>query len=126
MRARSERHVRCRRAVDVEAVGLRVVPLVAVRRSDEDIQFSPGRDIDAGQPRIPDTSARQHHQRRLPAQPFLDRGAAQLGLPHDFVELVRMREQREQQVAERAIGGLDPGGEQENEEGEDVVVGEAL
>ena len=37
-----------------------------------------------------------------------------------------MREEREQKIAERPVGGLDAGREQHDQEGEDVVVGEPL
>ena len=100
VRSRPERHMWCRRAVDIEAVGLSVMTLVAVRGSDEDVQFSARRDVDATQSRVPDAPARDHQQRRLPAQPFFDRRGAQLGILHDLVELVGVREQGEQQVAE--------------------------
>ena len=48
------------------------------------------------------------------------------GVPHDLVELVGVREQGEEQVAERAVGGLDAGRQQQPEEGEDLLVGEPV
>jgi hypothetical protein len=78
--------------VDVEAVGLRIATLVTVRGSDEDVQVPAGRDLGAGQLGVPDASARNQHDRRLPAQPLLDRGCAQLRPPHQLVELIGVRE----------------------------------
>ena len=81
----------CRRAVDVEAVGLWVMMLVAVRGSDEYVQVSARRDVYTTQSRVPDAPARDHQQRRLPAQRFFDRRGAQLRVLHGLVELVGVR-----------------------------------
>ena len=44
----------------------------------------------------------------------------------DRVELIRVGQQAEQQVAQRAVRGLDPGGQQQPEEREDLLVDELL
>ena len=65
-------------------------------------------------------------ERRLPAQALLDRLRHQRAVVAHRVELVGMREQPEEQVARRAVGGLGAGREQQAQEGEDLLVGEAL
>ena len=65
-------------------------------------------------------------ERRLPAQALLDRLLHQRAVGAQRVELVGVRQQAEQQVARRAVGRLGAGGEQQPEEGEDLLVGEAL
>src|SRR5256714_5471355 len=100
VRSGSERHMRFRRAVDIEAVGLCVMTLVAVRGSDEDVQVSARWDVDTTQSRVPDAPARDHQQRRLPAQRFFDRRGAQLRVLYGLAELAGGRKKAEQQVAD--------------------------
>lgn len=57
----SERDVRRGRAVNVEAVRLDVVPFVAVGRSEEHVESSTGRDVEAGELRVPDALARDQY-----------------------------------------------------------------
>ena len=51
-------------------------------------------------------------------------GARQVRRPTHLLELFRMREEREEGVAQRPIGRLDACGQQQVQEGEDVVVGQ--
>jgi hypothetical protein len=99
------------RSMNVEPVGVRVAVLVVVGRPDEDAQVPPGRDVHTSQARIAGRSANHPQERCLPSQPFLDRGATEVGLMGDILELVGARQEREQQVAERPVRGFDPGGE---------------
>ena len=63
---------------------------------------------------------------RLPPQPLLDRLLHQGAVVAQRGELVGVREQPEHQVARRPVRGLGTGREQQSQEGDDLVVGQAL
>jgi hypothetical protein len=110
--------------VDVEPIGIGKAPLVAVRGREEHVDTLTGHDRDAGELGVANATPRDQDDRGLPSESFLDRHLAQLGLARHRGELLGVREEPEQEVPERAVRGLDPGGEQEPQEGEDLVVGE--
>ena len=82
--------------------------------------------VDAFDHRVARRGAHDREQRRLPTQALFDRLRHQRAVGAQRVELLRVREQTEEQVARRAVGGLRAGRQQEAKEGDDLVVGEAL
>ena len=120
------RDVGLRRAEDVEAVGIRITILVAVGRTEQRHDRRAGGDRNARQLRVAGGHARDDEQRRFPPNRLLDRLRDQRPIGANGVELLGVGEQPEEQVPGRAVRGLDAGGEQQAQEREDLLVGEAL
>ena len=126
VRTGAERHVRRGVATDVEAVGIREVAFVVVRRAHEHVEVRARGGCRHRRAPCRGCTAREQHERRLPAQALLDGHAPELGILAYRVELVRMGEEPEQQTPERAVGRLDPRRQQQSQECEELLVGEVL
>ena len=113
-------------AEDVEAVGLGVARLVAVRRADGDAEHRSRFDGHAAQLGVDGRHPCDAVERRLPSQPFLDRLRQQRTVGAHRLELVGVGEQAEQQVARRAVGGLDARRQQQAQEREDLLVAQRV
>ena len=116
--AEGEGHVGLLRAPDVEGIGILVARLVAVGRSEVDVQDRAGRNQRTVDLDVAGGGAHDAHQRALPAQPLLDRLGHQAAVGAQRVELVAVGEQAEEQVAGGPVGRLRAGGRQQAQEGD--------
>ena len=112
---------------DVELVGIGEAVLLPVRRTRA--SASPTSPAGMGTP--PSSVSRvatrvMVSSGGIPPHRFLDRLRQQRAVGADRVELVGSVQQAEEQVAQRPVGGLDAGGQQQPQEREDLLVGELL
>ena len=121
-----EREVRARRAEDVELVGVVPARRVAVGVAHAQVHRRARRDRLPTELGVGRGDPPERHERGLPPQPFLDRLGDERSVAHEGVELVGMRQEREEQVGERAVGGLRARGHEQPHERDDLVVAQAL
>ena len=120
----AERQVLLALPEDVEDVREDVPPGVAVGRAERDRHEAAGRNAHAAQLHLLGRRPGHGQRRGLPPQRLLDRLRHQVPVGADRVQLVWPREQAEQQVAGRPVGGLRPGRQEQQQEGIDLVVAE--
>src|SRR6516162_5714621 len=113
-------------AEDVVVIGVIPPRLVPVRRRQHRHQRRSGGDGHAAQDGVPGGDPGDVEQRRLVAHGFLDCLRDEGSVGADGLQLIGAREQREQQVPGRAVGRLDPRGQQQPQEREDLFVTEPL
>jgi hypothetical protein len=126
VRPEREREVLALVAVDVELLGALPVLLVVIGRAHVGDDDCAGRDLDAVDDRVARRGPHDRRERRLPAQPLLDRLRHQRAVGAQRVELVGIGEQPEQQVARGAVRRLRTGRKEQPEEREDLLVREVL
>jgi hypothetical protein len=122
--AEAEADVLALLAEHVVAVGLGVLALVAVGRSDEECEVGPAFDLHAGQLGLTGGPAQNDADRGLPAHYFLERLREQRAVVVQRVELRPVVQESEEHAACGAVGRLHPGRKDQAEEGEDLLVGE--
>ena len=122
--AGGEGNVRRGFAEDVEFFGPFPALLIPVCRPHAHPDHRPRRYRNAFQLNVFGGEPLHSGQRRLEAQPLFDRLGDQLGVLLDRGELVGVGQQQVKQVSRRAVGGFQPGGQQQTQEGIDGFVAE--
>ena len=98
-----ERNVGGGRSRDVECLGVGVAALVVVRGRDEDEDVLIGGDAGPGEVGVSCGLPCDHEEGSLPAQALFDCGTNQCPIVLESVELVGVREETDQEVAEGAM-----------------------
>lgn len=111
---------------DVELVGVREPVLLVGRRPEHRHHRRACGNRHPTEHRVFGRHTGDRQQRRFPPHALLDRLRKQRAVGANCLELVRVRQQREEQAAQRAVGRLDTGRQQEPEEREDLLVTEFL
>lgn len=113
-------------AEDVETVGIVVALLVSVGCRQHEHHGRPGRDGHAADLRVRRRQPRDVEERRFEPQGLLYGLRNEGAVGAHRLELLGRGQQGEEQVAERAVGRLHARRQQQAEEGEDLLVGQAL
>ena len=121
-----ERHVRVRRAADVEPVGLLEDRLVAVARDEPGRDLVAGLDLRLGQLGVDGRGAAEVVHGRGPAQHLLGGGLAERRIVAQPLELVGELEQAEQPVRDRVPRRLVARGGEQHEVDVELALGQRL